>query len=176
MHHSLKLNLNLKFELKFKLQYAIFLIASIAYSTCAWPQNDTKPTTATASDTPATTCPGATNLTQQQAYGDWRVMWLDGSATEFVRFRLNPEFPDSLSGELQRGSTRLQLAGDLEDGELNLEESPDGKTISATWVGAVVKASCGKEIQGVWTRDEGVSGKSGAPAVRKFVLRRVTGW
>ncbi len=166
----------LKLTLKLKLQFAIFLIASITHSPCTCAQNDAKRPSARSSDTSATICTSAANLTQQQAYGDWWVTWKDGGSTEVVRFRLNPEFPDSLSGELQRGSTRLQLAGDLEDGELNLEESPDGKTINATWVGTVVEASCGKEIQGVWTRDEGAGGKIGAPAVRKFVLRRVPGW
>ena len=149
-----------------KYKFAFILIAVAAHPLCSQAQNNTyKPT-----------CTSATSLTQQQAYGDWRVTWQDGGATEAVHFGLNPEFPDSLSGEVKRGSTRLQLAGDLEDGQLNLEESPDGKAISATWVGAVVAGSCGKAIEGVWTRDESVVTKDAGAGVRKFVLRRVAGW
>jgi hypothetical protein len=164
------LALQLKRLPKKHLRYATFLIASLAYPLCAQAEIAT----------PKSPCPAPTTLTQQQAYGDWRVTWQDGGATEVIRFGLNPEFPDSLSGELKRGREKLQLAGDLEDGQLTLEESPDGKSMSATWVGTVVAGSCGKAIDGVWTRDESVVEKSAATGgdsgVRKFVLKRVLGW
>lgn len=164
------LALHLKQLLKKHLRYATVLIASVAYPLFAQAQIST----------PKSACPAPTALTQQQAYGDWRVTWQDGGATEVIRFGLNPEFPDSLSGELKRGREKLHLAGDLEDGQLTLEESPDGKSISATWVGTVVAGSCGKAMEGVWTCDESVAEKSAATGgdsgVRKFVLRRVLGW
>ena len=152
--------------LKWRLKLAFILIAFTACSLCAQALNDTS----------KSSCIAPTSLTHQQVYGDWRVTWQDGGATEVVHFGLNPEFPDSLSGEVKRGSIRVQLAGDLEDNQLNLEESPDGTSISATWVGAVVAGSCGKAIEGVWTRDESVITKDTRARVRKFVLRRVVGW
>ena len=39
------------------------------------------------------------------------------------------------------------LVGDVDDGQLTLEESLDGKRISATWVGEVVEGSCAREIR-----------------------------
>lgn len=158
------------FTRHWKLKFAFILIAVAAHPLYSQAQNNAQ------NNVQKSTCTSTNSLTQQQAYGDWRVTWQDGGATEVVRFGLNPEFPDSLSGELQRGNTRLQLAGDLEDSQLNLEESPDGKAISATWVGAVVAGSCGKAIEGVWTRDESVVTKDAGAGVRKFMLRRVAGW
>jgi hypothetical protein len=164
------LALHLKQLLKKHLRYATVLIASVAYPLFAQAQIST----------PKSACPAPKELTQQQAYGDWRVTWQDGGASEVLRFGHNPEVPDSLSGELKRGREKLQLAGDLEDGQLTLEESPDGKAISAAWEGKVVEGSCGKAIEGAWTRDESVAEKNaatgGESGVRKFVLRRVLGW
>lgn len=67
--------------------------------------------------------------------------------------------------------TELQLlvAGDVDDGVLTLEESADGTTISATWLGEVVPGSCGKTIQGHWS--------SSASAVRLvFQLVKQAHW
>ena len=145
-------------------------------------------------------CPTASTLTYQQLFGDWQVVWQDHradgstqtSAPEPVHFGRNPEFPESLSGELRRaGRDRvapLQLAGDVEDGQLTLEESPDGKAISATWVAQLDAASCGKRFTGTWKRDDDAitststststltSTPTVSPAQRQFTLRRVPGW
>jgi hypothetical protein len=126
-------------------------------------------------------CPTASQLTHAHMKGDWQVVWQEqGRASappETVRFGPNPEFPDSLSGELLRGKQRVQLAGDVEDGQLTLEESPDGKSISATWTGQVQAGSCGTAVTGQWTRDAGspMAERQG-PAQRQFLLRRSAGW
>lgn len=126
-------------------------------------------------------CPTAKQLTHAHMKGEWQVVWQDpgrvNGSTETVRFAANPEFPDSLSGELSRGKQRLQLAGDLEDGQLTLEESPDGRSISATWTAQVQAGSCGTAFHGSWARDSDspVADRQG-PAQRAFVLRRSTGW
>ena len=57
------------------------------------------------------------------------------------------------------------MAGDVEDGELTLEESADGVHIAATWLGDVVQGSCGREIRGTWTLD-------GQQAGSPFILRK----
>jgi hypothetical protein len=61
------------------------------------------------------------------------------------------------------------LAGDVQAGDFQLEESDDGVRISATWSGHVVDASCGKEIKGLWTN-------ALTDQTQPFVLRRTGGW
>ena len=60
----------------------------------------------------------------------------------------------------------MLLAGDVDDGELTLEESVNGQNISATWLGDVVEGSCGREIRGTWKAE-------GQAAWRGFVLRKL---
>jgi len=61
------------------------------------------------------------------------------------------------------------VAGDVDQGEFTLEESADGRSISALWTGAVVADACGKEISGVWTA-------AADKKERSFVLRKLPGW
>jgi hypothetical protein len=64
---------------------------------------------------------------------------------------------------------QLLVAGDVDDGVLTLEESADGTTISATWLGEVVPGSCGKTLKGQWN--------SGASPVRlEFQLVKQATW
>jgi hypothetical protein len=67
--------------------------------------------------------------------------------------------------------TELQLlvAGDVDDGVLTLEESADGTTISATWLGEVVPGSCGKTLQGHWS-------SSASPVRLEFQLVKQATW
>jgi ATP-dependent DNA helicase Rep len=58
---------------------------------------------------------------------------------------------------------------DIEAGELLLDESVDGRTISAVWAGQVVAGRCGKEIRGSWRR-------ASDDTVRGFTLTKLPGW
>ncbi|MES2530313.1 MAG: hypothetical protein V4636_04705 [Pseudomonadota bacterium] len=50
-----------------------------------------------------------------------------------------------------QGDTGAQLAGDIaDDGLLTLDESRDGRSISAVWSGDMQAASCGREFKGTW--------------------------
>ena len=62
-----------------------------------------------------------------------------------------------------------ELSGDVDAGELTLEESINGTNISATWTGQVVDGSCGKEIHGTWNN-------ATPPTTLPFVLRKQAGW
>jgi hypothetical protein len=79
----------------------------------------------------------------------------------------NPEFADSLSGWLFWDNAKIFVAGDVDDAAFSLEESLDGKAISAIWEGAVVQGSCGKVITGI---------RTAGPTSMRFVLRRAGGW
>lgn len=80
----------------------------------------------------------------------------------------HPELAASVRGRLQRAGSEALLAGDVDQGDFTLEESINGKNISATWIGQVVPDSCGKEIRGTWTQEN-------PPLSLSFVLRKQTG-
>lgn len=104
----------------------------------------------------AIACPAAADLTARDLLGLWRAE-VDGRHAGTLLLEPNPNWPGSLSGTLNRDGTRSQLAGDIEDGELTLEESADGTRISAAWIGEAVEGRCGREFRGTWQpegRDE----------------------
>jgi hypothetical protein len=63
-------------------------------------------------------------------------------------FKRNPEFAQSLAGEFDWRGSRMEVFGDIEAGQLELEESSNGKDISGLWVGRVVQGSCGQLVVG----------------------------
>lgn len=106
-------------------------------------------------------------------YGLWRGE-VDGPVkaspqSVTVRFEKHPELSGSVMGSIQRGQVKSQCAGDVDNGVLALEESSDGKSISATWTGNVEVGSCGKQISGTWNNHS-------TNTSHKFVLRKTTGW
>lgn len=93
------------------------------------------------------------------------------------------EFSESVAGSVLRdlGTTRsgghaprAQLAGDLENGFLTLDESSNGISITGTWNGELVKESCGKKFTGLWkdTRDNAPPDTPEVP----FTMEKVPGW
>ena len=142
----------------------ILLIAACAISTCASAQNSSK-------NTPAE-CLAPSALSAVHLYGLWRAE-IDGEpGGASVRLQKDPEQDNSVVGSITRlGATAKPalLAGDVQYGDLQLEESDDGVRISATWSGQVVDTSCGKEIKGLWTN-------AFTDQTRPFVLRKQGGW
>lgn len=126
-----------------------------------------------AQDTPksvaGSTCPSPQSFQPTHLYGSWRIELTANGQTGRLTLRQHPEFTESLRGELSYGSTKSIASGDLEEGELNLDESNDRISMTATWTGKLVPSSCGKEIRGEWhdlTKD------TRSP----FILRRESGW
>ena len=81
-----------------------------------------------------------------------------------MRLEKHAEFSESLAGAVLRElkqtqpgghAPRAQLAGDIENGFLTLDESSNGVSITGTWNGEMVEGSCGKKFKGTWkdTRD-----------------------
>jgi hypothetical protein len=86
-------------------------------------------------------------------YGQWAVDFTNSdNTTSPQRGRLqlekNAEYPESLSGWLYWQGQKIFVAGDWQDGELSLEESLDGTSITAVWDGKADINSCGKVITG----------------------------
>ena len=91
------------------------------------------------------------------------------------------EFADSLAGIVSRDSVtakghaaKAALAGDVEDGFVILDESSNNISISGTWNGQLVEASCGREVKGVW-KDTSASAPPDAAEV-PFTMVKRPGW
>jgi len=96
--------------------------------------------------------------------GTWQAT-IEGLPAATLQLANHPEFAGTVRGHLERDGKRIELSGDVDDGDLTLEESANGRNISATWLGEVVDASCGREIRGTWKAE-------GTPAERPFVLKK----
>ncbi|GAA4417326.1 hypothetical protein GCM10023090_00700 [Acidovorax lacteus] len=99
-------------------------------------------------------CPATpADTTHRHLIGEWTAQLGSGADAAATTLTLvqHPELAHSVRGHLQRGPLRVLLSGDVEDGDLTLEESENGTNISATWIGRVVDGRCGQEIRGTWT-------------------------
>lgn len=110
-------------------------------------------------------CPTAADVAQPHLLGLWRAEFADGGPGATLLLEPHPEYAQSLRGAINRNGERALLAGDVEAGEVTLEESVNGINISAAWLGDVVEGSCGREIRGRWKAE-------GDPRTRDFVLRK----
>ena len=88
-------------------------------------------------------------LSAEDLVGAWQVTLLS-EPVRHARLDLypHPDYPGSLRGDLHWPQGRLAVAADLEGTALTLEESEDGRRISATWVGELVLGHCGRRIEG----------------------------
>lgn len=111
-------------------------------------------------------CPHASEIRQEHMVGTWRAEFEGGGTVGTLVLQKHATYAESVSGYIDRGGQRRQVAGDVEDGEFTLEDSIDGVHISGTWLGDVVEGSCGREIRGTWSVDG--EGKD----ARTFVLRK----
>ncbi len=145
-----------------KFRFASFLIALCAHWTGAAAQNDPNPAT------PQASCPArGDQLPVQALYGRWEATFEGLPGVAAVEFHRHPEYEGGVRGTLARGAAPVaQLAGDIDDdGLLVLDESQDGRAISAIWSGEPQPGSCGREFRG--TRRE-----SADDSTRAFVLRK----
>ena len=157
-------------------RFTLVLIAACALSACAAGPNGSKAAAPLAPAVPALAvnpaCPDLAHWGARQLYGSWAVELTALGQRGTLLLRQHPDFAASLRGELTYGGARSIASGDIEDGELNLDESRDGKSLHAFWTGQLVPATCGREIRGTWEQVP----HAGQPALKSpFVLRRVGG-
>ena len=105
---------------------------------------------------PLPDCPEATQLQAAHLYGNWSAELRESGKPQLLesatlRFERNPDYAQSVSGQVRHGEVRALVSGDAEDGEFSLDESLDGVNISAVWNGTVVPGACGREVRGVWS-------------------------
>lgn len=124
----------------------------------------------------------------EHLFGLWAVRFTNPPAglpvAATMLLERHAEFSDSLAGQVSRdlgaaaGSAKIaghaakaELAGDLENGMLLLDESSDNVSISGTWNGEMLQGSCGREFQGSW-KDTSSSAAADAVDV-PFRLRKL---
>jgi hypothetical protein len=110
-------------------------------------------------------CPHAGDSSQATLLGRWQADFGNGQHAATLLLEKHPEFAETVIGSVERDGEKRQLAGDVDEADVTLEESADGVHIAATWLGEVVEGSCGKEIRGTWKAE-------GAKEGFGFVLRK----
>ncbi|MBC7393589.1 MAG: hypothetical protein H7340_09640 [Variovorax sp.] len=126
-------------------------------------------------DSGSGTCPAsASDMSTEMLYGTWQVRFDDAPAIAIVTLGKHPDY-DGVRGTITRDGARsgdaalrsvAQLAGDIDaEGQLAIDESQDGRSISGVWDGTLQPGSCGEEFRGTWRN---VADESTHP----FVLRK----
>ena len=157
------------------MRFALFIIAISALSACASGTNRPVSTDAPRvidgrAGQGSTVCPDINRLGARALYGAWVVELPEAGLRGTLLLKAHPEFSESLRGEFRLGGQDSIASGDVEGGELNLDESRDGKTLHAFWSGRLVPAACGREIRGTWQPVPQEGKPAGAES--SFVLRR----
>lgn len=147
---------------------------------------------ASATTPPATvpTCPAPLAVSTLHLYGLWQVSFHDGplpadgqadalghvTARTTILFERHPEHADSLRGAMKpianthsTPTGTVWLSGDLEDGELILDESDNGQRISAVWVAHPTVNGCGKVFKGNRRLAD-------SDALQTFTMTKTPGW
>lgn len=101
----------------------------------------------------AAPCPEPDELQATDLYGLWRAEFEPQATPATVLLERHPDLAGSVRGLLQREGVRAWVSGDVDNGDFTLEESANGRNISATWLGEVSPESCGREIKGTWTSE-----------------------
>lgn len=115
----------------------------------------------------AAPCPQPDELQASDLYGLWRAEFEPLATPATVLLERHPDLAGSVRGLLQREGVRAWVSGDVDNGDFTLEESANGRNISATWLGEVSPESCGREIKGTWTSE------TQPQKPLRFVLRKV---
>ena len=150
---------------------AALCAASLALAACASVPATRTAATAAATAAESASCPDVTRLQAAHLYGSWHIELPQTGQRGSLTLRQHPEFAGSLRGELHYGGQHSIASGDVEEGEFNLDESRDGKSLFAFWSGQLVPAACGAEIRGTWQALP-QPGQSAPPAESTFILRR----
>ena len=134
-----------------------FLIAACALCTSVQAQNQSQTDSS---------CPEAWEMTTSQLQGHWTAEIAGQPRAAELQLAPHPEWQGTVKGTVQRVRSSHAMVGDVDQGNVTLEESANGTNISATWVGTVTDGSCAREIRGQY-QEEGPDAQS-----QPFVLRK----
>lgn len=96
-------------------------------------------------------CQDVKKMKPPAIHGEWRLSLPQAGLTGHMRLSRHPEFSESLRGHIEYGAVKAIASGDLSAGNFDLDESSDGKRMTATWSGSLTPTGCGNEIRGTWT-------------------------
>ena len=97
--------------------------------------------------------------------GQWEAT-IDGkTGAAVLHLGPHPEWAGTVKGEVVRAGQRHPMVGDVDQGNVTLEESSNGTNITATWMGTVTDGSCAREVRG--QLQEGDEGPT-----HTFILRK----
>ena len=106
---------------------------------------------------PRPACPTAQQMEQPELLGRWSVQ-MDGEPGPItIDLGPHPEWDGTVKGSITRPGFQTIVVGDVNKGELTMEESRDGKSVSGNWFGDVVEGSCGRRVEGEWLDAQDVS-------------------
>lgn len=109
-------------------------------------------------------CPTAQQMEQPELLGVWRVQ-MDGEPGPItMTLGPHPEWEGTVKGSIKRQDYESIVVGEVNKGELTMEESRDGKSVSGNWYGAVAEGRCAREISGEWADNN--------DRTVKFVMRK----
>ena len=99
---------------------------------------------------PRPACPTAQQMEQPELLGRWSVQ-MDGEPGPItIDLGPHPEWDGTVKGSITRPGFQSIVVGDVNKGELTMEESRDGKSVSGNWYGTVAEGSCARIIRGEW--------------------------
>ncbi|MEJ7688920.1 MAG: hypothetical protein WKG52_19175, partial [Variovorax sp.] len=120
-------------------------------------------------------CPAnGRELPVQALYGSWEARFDGLPGIAQVQLAKHPEYA-GVRGTITRdvgaaAQSAAQLAGDIDDdGQLGIDESQDGRAISAVWSGELQAGSCGREFRGTWRN-------AADDSTHSFILNRTGSW
>jgi hypothetical protein len=120
-------------------------------------------------------CPASgRDLPVEALYGQWEARFEGVPGIARLQLAKHPEYA-GVRGTITRDGgaaspSVAQLAGDIDDeGQLNIDESMDGRAISGVWLGELRAGSCGKEFKGTWRN-------AADDSTRPFVLTKTGSW
>lgn len=88
-----------------------------------------------------------------QLQGQWSADIAGQAQAAELQLAPHPEWQGTVKGTVQRTGSSHAMVGDVDQGNVTLEESANGTNISATWVGTVTDGSCAREIRGQYQEE-----------------------
>ncbi|HQQ71220.1 MAG TPA: hypothetical protein PLL92_13030 [Alicycliphilus sp.] len=90
-------------------------------------------------------------MEQPELIGRWQADMPGVAGPIMLELAPHPEWDGTVKGHILRPGSSAIVVGDVHEGQLTMEESRDGTSVSGNWIGQVVEGSCARAISGEWT-------------------------
>ena len=89
-------------------------------------------------------------MKQPELIGRWQADMPGLAGPIVLELAPHPEWDGTVKGHILRPGFSAIVVGDVHEGQLTMEESRDGKSVSGNWYGTVAEGSCARIIRGEW--------------------------